>query len=68
MKQYKNYIFDLDSTLIEVKTNEKGAALWKYMAAIYAGFGADYDWRDLRRSFWEIEKPLRRTSSPALSW
>ncbi|MBE5871042.1 MAG: HAD family hydrolase [Lachnospiraceae bacterium] len=59
MKQYKNYIFDLYSTLIEVKTNEKGAALWKYMAAIYAGFGAEYDWRDLRRSFWEMEAKAR---------
>lgn len=54
MKNYKNYIFDLYGTLIDIRTNEESAVLWKRMADMYAVYGADWNWRGLKKRYSEM--------------
>ncbi len=42
MKQYKNYIFDLYGTLVDIWTDEEDPALWQWLAGVYASYGARY--------------------------
>lgn len=58
---YKNYIFDLYGTLVDINTNERKASLWKNMSNIYAMFGAIYTPTELKKAYYkyvseEIEK------------
>ena len=58
---YKNYIFDLYGTLVDINTNERKASLWKNMSNIYAMFGAKYTPTELKKAYYkyvseEIEK------------
>lgn len=39
---YNNYIFDLYGTLVDIRTNENKASLWKYMAMYMTLQGAPY--------------------------
>ena len=48
---YRNYIFDLYGTLVDIKTNEKKAYLWKKMAMFYSLNGALYSWDELKRGY-----------------
>ncbi|MQN02334.1 MAG: HAD family hydrolase [Lachnospiraceae bacterium] len=56
MKHYKNYIFDLYGTLVDIETNEKSPSLWKKMAELYSVYGADYRPAELRRAYTSIVK------------
>lgn len=51
MRNYKNYIFDLYGTLLDIETNENSASLWKKMAALYSVYGADYTPASLKKSY-----------------
>ena len=57
--KYKNYIFDLYGTLIDVKTDEHSLDLWKKMADIYACYGAVYKPKDMKRIFTRFEEEER---------
>ena len=48
---YKNYIFDLYGTLIDINTNEWKASLWKNMAMIYSMNGAAYRPSELKKTY-----------------
>lgn len=48
---YKNYIFDLYGTLVDIKTNENKASLWKKMALFYRLKGADWQPVQLKRAY-----------------
>ncbi len=48
---YKNYIFDLYGTLVDISTNEYKRSLWKNMALIYSMGGAPYKPAELNRQF-----------------
>ena len=48
---YKNYIFDLYGTLVDINTNEWKASLWKNMANIYAMHGAVYSPKQLKSAY-----------------
>lgn len=68
---YKNYIFDLYGTLIDINTNEWKVSLWKNMAMIYSMSGAKYTWRELKNRYEqlvqeEIKKipPEKYTTTP----
>lgn len=54
MKQYKNYIFDLYGTLIDIETNENSPTLWKRMAELYSVYGADYKPKVLHTRYLEM--------------
>lgn len=51
---YKNYIFDLYGTLIDINTNEGSAYLWKKMQEFYAFNGAVYTTRELKKEYFRL--------------
>lgn len=53
---YKNYIFDLYGTLVDINTNEWKASLWKNMANIYAMHGALYSPSELKKTYYACVK------------
>lgn len=50
----KNYIFDLYGTLVDIRTNEEKASLWKNMAVIFSMMGAVYTPNELKRRYKEL--------------
>lgn len=48
---YKNYIFDLYGTLIDINTNEWDMDLWNKMAVLYGYQGAIYTGEELNKSY-----------------
>ena len=67
---YKNYIFDLYGTLVDIHTDEESPLLWEKMAAFYSVYGADYKPAELRRTYIrmvaEEEKAMRQTRTDDL--
>ena len=51
--RYKNYIFDLYGTLVDIHTEEDNQELWEKMRLFYGYYGAVY------RSWEEIWENLR---------
>ncbi len=49
--KYRNYIFDLYGTLIDLSTDEVGISLWRRLAEYYSCYGADYTAAELRKSY-----------------
>ena len=58
--RYKNYVFDLYGTLVDLHTDESRPALWHALAGLYAACGADYTPAGLRAAFLREEKKARR--------
>ena len=60
---YKNYIFDLYGTLVDINTNEWNIGLWKKMAEFYAFYGALYKPSELKEAYEDLcrreEKKLK---------
>jgi len=66
---YKNYIFDLYGTLVDIETDEYGLPLWKKLAKLYACYGAVYKPKELRKAFIRLDREERdkireRTGTP----
>lgn len=64
---YKNYIFDLYGTLIDINTDEWKADLWKKMATLYAYRGAHYTYKELNSEYGrlvELEKAAVKKRHP----
>ncbi len=58
---YKNYIFDLYGTLIDINTNEWKKSLWKNMAMIYSMSGASYTGKELNKCYNDLlSKEIKR--------
>ena len=51
MSEYKNYIFDLYGTLVDIRTREDVRSLWQRTALYYAVHGAAYAPAELRRAW-----------------
>lgn len=62
MKQYRNYIFDLYGTLVDIHTDERAMRVWRSMAELFTRYGATdapAAWRDAYfRTVAEREKAL----------
>ncbi len=57
---YKNYVFNLYGTLIDIKTNEEKHEIWEKLA-IYLGYNsAHYDNKELKECFDKIVKKLMK--------
>ena len=41
-KQYKNYVFDLYGTLVDIHTDEEEKQVWEKLALFYGYYGALY--------------------------
>ncbi len=48
---YKNYLFDLYGTLVDINTNEWNDTLWENMAKIYSLSGASYTSKELNEKY-----------------
>ena len=69
MKEYRDYVFDLYGTLIDIRTDESGEDFWRHMAQVYSAAGASYEPEELRRSYLrlceaETEALARDNGSP----
>ena len=51
---YKNYIFDLYGTLIDINTNENKRYLWEKMADFYGFYEAIYTPSELRKEYTDL--------------
>lgn len=51
MKQYRNYIFDLYGTLVDIRTDESNPKLWEHMSLFYGYYGAHYEAEELHRTY-----------------
>lgn len=49
--KYKNYVFDLYGTLIDIHTDEENPAVWDRLAYFYNYYGADYTGEELRSAY-----------------
>lgn len=67
MKQYRNYIFDLYGTLVDIRTDETNLKLWQHMSLFYGYYGARYEAEELHRAYLALvnakEKALRQENS-----
>lgn len=55
LKHYKNYIFDLYGTLVDIHTDEMNLNLWKKLSELYAVYGAEYQAEQLRAAFLRMD-------------
>lgn len=62
MKEYKNYIFDLYGTLVDICTNEHKPSLWKLMAEFYNVFGCRWSGKTLSDAFWKMDAEEREVA------
>ncbi len=60
---YKNYIFDLYGTLVDIESDEHSLKLWKKLAGLYACYGAVYKPKELRKAFVRMDKEEREKIS-----
>ncbi len=51
MKDYKNYIFDLYGTLVDIHTEEETPMLWEKLSFFYGFYGARYQAEELQESY-----------------
>jgi putative hydrolase of the HAD superfamily len=57
---YKNYIFDLYGTLVDINTNEGRKKLWEKLALFYSYNGAMYSYSELKKAYFlEVKKELK---------
>lgn len=53
---YKDYVFDLYGTLVDINTNEDEPGLWEKMALFYGYYGAKYTPDELNKAYYDIVK------------
>lgn len=62
---YKNYVFDLYGTLVDIRTNENKAYLWDKMTEIMGFYGAVYERQELKQKYQlyskELEEKMKET-------
>ena len=51
IKSYKAYLFDLYGTLADIHTDEWKLPFWKSVSKIFCSYGADYEAKELRTSY-----------------
>ena len=55
---YKNYVFDLYGTLVDIRTNEDKAYLWDKMKELFGFYGAVYERNTLKKTYFQYCKEL----------
>lgn len=56
MKEYRNYIFDLYGTLVDIHTDEHKRSFWKKLAFFFSLNGAVYEEKELRKQYHALVK------------
>ena len=49
--KYKNYIFDLYGTLVDIHTDERELVLWEKMVNVFKMYGAEYTSEEMRETY-----------------
>ena len=61
---YKNYVFDLYGTLVDIRTNEDKAYLWDKMTELFGFYGAVYERNTLKKTYFlyckELEEEMKK--------
>lgn len=65
-KQYKNYVFDLYGTLVDIHTDEEDKQVWEKLALFYGYYGALYTPEELHTLYWELIKKKEKTKKTEL--
>ena len=66
---YKNFIFDLYGTLVDIHTNENKPYLFQKIAQFYCANGADYSWREWRKCYLhDIASMREKNSNPCYEY
>lgn len=64
MKQYRNYIFDLYGTLVDIRTDESDQKLWEHLSLFCGYYGASYEAEELHQAYLALvnakEKKLKQ--------
>ena len=55
-KQYKNYVFDLYGTLVDIHTDEEEKQVWEKLALFYGYYGALYTPEELQQAYSTLVK------------
>ena len=63
MNEYKNYIFDLYGTLLDIHTDEKSKELWKIMRDFYNAYGCEWKQKPLKDAFFLYDAGERQRLS-----
>ena len=63
MKEYKNYIFDLYGTLLDIHTDENSKELWKIMRDFYNVYGCEWKQKQLKDAFFLYDAGERQRLS-----
>lgn len=58
--KYRNYIFDLYGTLVDIRSNEKKPSVWKKMALAMSLGGISEDEQQLRKDYRQISRILEK--------
>lgn len=53
---YKNYVFDLYGTLVDIRTNENKSYLWDKMTEMFGFYGAFYEKNELKKKYFSYIK------------
>ena len=65
---YKNYVFDLYGTLVDIHTDEEQMELWEKLALFYGYYGANYEPQELKERYAALcsskEDELKRGVEP----
>lgn len=56
MEEYKNYIFDLYGTLVDIHTDEGKSVFWKKLSFYFSLNGAFYEHRELKKEYMRLVK------------
>lgn len=51
MKEYRNYVFDLYGTLVDIDVDETDKRLWEHMRRFYGYYGAVYEVEELHQAY-----------------
>ena len=58
--RYKNYIFDLYGTLVDIHTEEDNQELWEKMRLFYGYYGAVYrSWEEIWKTYGALVEKYR---------
>lgn len=64
MKDYRNYIFDLYGTLVDISGDEADRRLWEHMSLFYGYYGAEYEPEEMHQTYLALidakDKRLRK--------
>ena len=67
MKEYRNYIFDLYGTLVDIRTDETDRKIWEHMSLFYGYYGANYEADEMHQAYTEAvgvrERAMEQESS-----